>query len=66
MPGIPGLDLCRRLSRDTQLSMIPVILLTSCEDPEVRQQGREAGARAFLTKPFSPTQLLDLVDEYTQ
>ena len=66
MPRIPGLELCRRLSHDPKLSAIPVILLTSCEDPEVRQRGREAGAKAFLTKPFSPVQLLDLIEEYTR
>jgi CheY-like chemotaxis protein len=64
MPRIPGLRLCRRLSRDPELSKIPVILLTGSDDSDLRQQGQEAGARVFLTKPFSPMQLLDLVDEH--
>jgi len=64
MPRISGLELCRRLSRDPELSKIPVILLTGSDDSALRQQGREAGARVFLTKPFSPMQLLELVDEH--
>lgn len=64
MPRVNGIEMCQRLSRDPQLSAIPVILLTGSNDPELRRQGQAAGARVFLTKPFNPMQLLDLIDDH--
>ncbi|MDD2728704.1 response regulator [Malikia sp.] len=64
MPRVNGIEMCQRLSRDPQLSEIPVILLTGSNDPELRRQGQAAGARVFLTKPFNPMQLLDLIDDH--
>lgn len=64
MPRINGIEMCQRLSQDPQLSEIPVILLTGSNDPELRRQGQAAGARVFLTKPFNPMQLLDLIDDH--
>ncbi|PRD65693.1 response regulator [Malikia granosa] len=64
MPRVNGIEFFQRLSRDPQLSAIPVILLTGSNDPELRRQGQEAGARVFLTKPFNPMQLLDLIDDH--
>lgn len=64
MPHVNGIELFQRLSRDAQLSGIPVILLTGSNCADLRRQGQDAGARVFLTKPFNPMQLLDLIDDH--
>jgi ribonuclease P protein subunit RPR2 len=53
MPGMDGIELCRRLKADPETAGIPVILLSGSA-----LDGEEVGAEAFLTKPFSPLQLL--------
>jgi response regulator RpfG family c-di-GMP phosphodiesterase len=57
MPGLDGLDVCRRLKADPATRSIPVILLSGSALGD-----GEAGADAFLTKPFSPLQLLAVVE----
>lgn len=61
MPGgMDGLDLCRALRADPQLQDVPVVMLSACGHASDRQAGLAAGATAYLVKPFSPMQLLDL------
>jgi DNA-binding response OmpR family regulator len=61
MPGhLNGLDLCRALRADPQLRQVPVVMLSACGHASDRQAGMDAGATAYLVKPFSPMQLLDL------
>lgn len=61
MPKMDGLEVCRRLKADPKLSKIPVILLSArAQDLDVRA-GLEIGASAYLTKPFDPVELLDVV-----
>ncbi|MEZ0342829.1 response regulator transcription factor [Mycobacterium sp. pV006] len=57
MPGPNGLSLCRGLRRGGDFSM-PVILLTALGEEEDRIAGLEAGADDYLTKPFSPRELV--------
>jgi CheY-like chemotaxis protein len=62
MPGRDGLELTRAIKAAPELAGIHVILLTAHgEDADV-QAGRDAGADLFLTKPFSPLQLLTAVE----
>jgi DNA-binding response OmpR family regulator len=61
MPGqLNGLDLCRALRADPVLQHVPVVMLSARGQASDRQAGLEAGANAYLVKPFSPMQLLDL------
>ena len=59
MPGMSGLDLLRQLAASG--SRIPVIILTAHGDDETRRQSLQAGAVAFLEKPFQSAALLDAV-----
>jgi FixJ family two-component response regulator len=59
MPGMNGFDLLRHLS-DTG-SRIPAVILTAHGDDEARQRSLQAGAVAFLSKPFNGKALLDAV-----
>jgi signal transduction histidine kinase/CheY-like chemotaxis protein len=57
MPEMDGIDLCRRIRADDQLRPLPVILLTGRREAETRRSGIEAGADAYVSKPFDPAEL---------
>jgi CheY-like chemotaxis protein len=59
MPGLDGLEVLHRLDH----SRIKVVILIARDDPRLEDDCRAAGATAFLTKPFSSIELLDLVAE---
>ena len=58
LPGRDGYGVFRELRRDPRGANIPVIMLTARAQTEDRIQGLEAGADDYLTKPFSPKELL--------
>ena len=61
MPKIDGYETCRLIKSDPKTKMIPVILLTA-KGREVDQKlGREVGASDYITKPFSPSKLIERV-----
>ncbi len=61
MPGVDGLEFCRELKASPATRAIPVVLLTGAENgTEVR--AKEAGAEAYVRKPFSPLELLAVVE----
>jgi len=53
MPELSGLDLLRHLRRDPRLKHIPVIVVSARSRPEDIQEGLQAGAMAYLTKPVA-------------
>lgn len=57
LPGQSGLELCRQLKADPDLSAIPVIFLTATVDVGVKVQAFEAGATDYVTKPFDVVEL---------
>ena len=57
LPGIDGLEVCRRLRAAQRQQPLPVIMLTALGDEADRVQGLEAGADDYVTKPFSPREL---------
>ena len=68
MPGIDGVECCRRLKSELQTCHIPVILLTACSLDEQRIQGYNGGADSYISKPFSSQLLLarvrNLIDSH--
>jgi two-component system phosphate regulon response regulator PhoB len=63
MPARSGLDVTRAIKADPELARMHVILLTAHGREEDVRAGLEAGADLYLTKPFSPLQLLTAVEE---
>ena len=61
MPVMDGLALARQLKRDPATSRIPVVMLTARGSPQDVTTGVNAGARHYLTKPFTAAQLLGKV-----
>ena len=56
--GTSGIEVCRRLRRDKHTAHLPIIMLTARESEDDRVRGLETGADDYLTKPFSPRELL--------
>ncbi|WP_110693500.1 phosphate regulon transcriptional regulator PhoB [Salinicola halophyticus] len=58
MPGTSGIELARRLKREEATAEMPIILLTAKGEEDNKVQGLEAGADDYITKPFSPRELV--------
>lgn len=56
--GVSGLEVCRRLRREKPTAHVPIIMLTARETEDDRVRGLETGADDYVTKPFSPRELL--------
>lgn len=57
MPGIDGIEVCRRIKHNPATQHIPVVMVTALDQPEDRVRGLEAGADDFLTKPVNDVAL---------
>jgi len=58
LPGMSGIDLARRLRAEERTRLVPIIMLTARGDEYDKVRGLEAGADDYITKPFSPRELL--------
>ncbi len=58
VPGGDGLDVCRKLRANAQLSTIPIIFMTAKASENDRVLGLELGADDYITKPFAPRELV--------
>ncbi|MFN3415826.1 MAG: response regulator [Caldimonas sp.] len=62
LPGMDGLELCRRLRADPQTAHIPKVALSANAMPRDVEQAHEAGFEAYLTKPMDVPALIALLD----
>jgi phosphate regulon transcriptional regulator PhoB len=58
LPKLSGLDICREIRKDESLNRLPILMLTARGDEADRVVGLEMGADDYVTKPFSPRELL--------
>jgi two-component system phosphate regulon response regulator PhoB len=58
LEGTSGIEVCRRLRRDSHTAHVPIIMLTARESEDDRIRGLDTGADDYVTKPFSPRELL--------
>jgi len=64
MPELSGMEALKTMKNTEMTTKIPVIILTAKHKPEDKVKALEMGANHFLYKPFSPQELLDLVDHF--
>ncbi|MEO6155881.1 MAG: twitching motility response regulator PilH [Thermomonas sp.] len=64
MPNLNGFQATRSISREATTKHIPVILVTTKDQETDRMWGMRQGAKAYITKPFSETQLAELIAQY--
>ena len=62
MPEMDGIELIRRIRADERHAALPIILLTAKDTDDDRKAGVAAGGDAYLTKPFSPLELIDAIE----
>ena len=62
LPDVSGLEVCRALRSRPRLAATRVVMLTAAAQQDDVARGLAAGADDYLTKPFSPLRLLELVD----
>ena len=63
MPVMNGIEFVKALKQHPTSKFTPVVMLTTEGQEEKKEQGRAAGAKAWIVKPFSPAQLLDVVSK---
>jgi two-component system chemotaxis response regulator CheY len=63
MPRVDGIETCRRMRSEPTLADATIVVLTGDSGEVAERSAQAAGADLFLTKPFSPLHLLQLVDE---
>ena len=66
MPQIDGFKLCRMLREDRQFIFTPIIILTALNDEDSKAVAFGAGADDYITKPYLPTKLLNMIKELFQ
>lgn len=65
MPGMNGIEVIRSIREGDVAKSVPILMLTTESEAEKKQQGREAGATAWMTKPFDKEGLLATVKKIT-
>ena len=66
MPKLDGFEVLKRLREESQTESIPVIMLTALSHERSISQGWELGADFYLTKPFDPSELLEVVRRFLE
>jgi len=63
LPDVSGLDICKDLKEDSETCSIPVFMLTAKGQEADEKLGYQCGVKQYITKPFSPKALLNLVEK---
>lgn len=61
LPGMSGIDLCKRLRADNRYQPVPIIMLTARGEERDKVTGLDTGADDYITKPFSPRELVSRI-----
>lgn len=64
MPRIDGYEVARRVRADVETAALPIIMLSAKAQEEDIRKGMEVGVNEYITKPFSPDQLVHVVGDY--
>jgi DNA-binding response OmpR family regulator len=63
MPELSGIELCKILKHDPEIAEIPIFMLTAKGQDADEELGLRSGVTRYITKPFSPKALLEMVEE---
>ena len=63
MPNLNGVQATRSISREPTTKHIPIVLVTTKDQDTDRVWGMRQGAKAYITKPFSETELADMIQQ---
>jgi len=66
MPEMDGITFIRELRGKVDFKFIPIVMLTTESQEAKKQEGRAAGASGWIVKPFSPSQLMDVVKKFVK
>jgi two-component system phosphate regulon response regulator PhoB len=66
LPKVPGIEVCRRLRQVADTSNIPVVLLSGFIDEAQAEAAQEAGADGFISKPFTPGELIEEIEQLVE
>lgn len=61
MPRMDGIELIKQVRAQAAYQFIPIIMLTTESQPEMKVKGKEAGATGWIVKPFKPEQLVGVI-----
>lgn len=61
MPIMDGIEFIIQVKANAATKMIPIVMLTTESDQEKKEKGKQAGAKAWMVKPFKPEMLVDVV-----
>lgn len=63
MPSMGGIEMVTEMRKLPEYAKTPILMLTTESSDEKKQEGRQAGATGWIVKPFSPEQLLGIVEK---
>src|SRR5260370_11165074 len=63
LPDLDGFAVCDQLKRNRETNLTPVIMVTALNDANHRAAGVRVGANGYLTKPFTPDQLFEVIEK---
>lgn len=58
MPNMDGVTMCSKISEDSSVNSIPIFMLTTESNTEMKEKGKKAGVKAWITKPFDDDKLV--------
>ena len=62
LPEMDGFEVCRQIKENPETGHIPVIMLTARKNGREFARGREAGADAYITKPFKAAKVIEVIE----
>ncbi len=66
MPRMDGIEFIEAVKEDSKFKFIPILVLTTESQDQMKEKGKKAGAAGWLVKPFEPQQLLDVVAKFVK
>ena len=64
MPGLTGFELCKLMHEDPSFANTPIVIVSAKDDPESKEQAKQAGATDYLTKPFGLDEFINKIKPF--